>query len=252
MLRIFFFIIGALLTLDTIALSMVSNGNLGTALPAVLGVPLVLLALFYPALSAWFSTPPGHACKVLMICLYAAFLLVAAGMTLFLKSAEHEKVEPNRDVLIVLGCAVRNGRPSLTLRYRLDAALAYLAQSPDTTVIVSGGQGPREAVSEAKAMADYLTAHGVDPARVILEDRSASTYENFKFCKAILDARFEPDASVAFVTTGFHIYRSRRVAAMHGIAAGGIPARDIWYSAPNNYLREGLAVIAYTLTGKLT
>ena len=52
MLRIFFFIIGALLTLDTVALSMVSNGNLGTALPAVLGVPLVLLALFYPALSA--------------------------------------------------------------------------------------------------------------------------------------------------------------------------------------------------------
>ena len=155
-------------------------------------------------------------------------------------------------MLIVLGCAVRNGRPSLTLRYRLDAALHYLANSPDTTVIVSGGKGPQESVSEARAMADYLVARGIDPARIILEDKSTSTYENFKFCKAILDERFHPASTVAFVTTGFHVYRSRRVAAMHGIAAGGIPAKDIWYSAPNNYLREGLAVIAYTLTGKLT
>lgn len=250
--RSFFFIIGSLLTLDTIALSMVSNGHLGTALPAVLGAPLVLLALFYPALTAWFATPLGHACKVLLTCLYVAALLLAAAMTAFLKHAEHDNVEPNRDVLIVLGCAVRNGRPSLTLRYRLDAALAYLSQSPDTTVVVSGGQGPQESVSEARAMADYLMARGIAQERIILEDQSTSTYENFKFCKAILDARFDADASVAFVTTGFHVYRSRRVAAMHGIRAVGLPARDIWYSAPNNYLREGIAVIIYTLSGKLT
>lgn len=250
--RTFFFIIGSLFTLDTLALSAVSNGNLGTVLPAVLGIPLVLVALFYPALTAWFATPLGHACKVLAICLYAAFFLVTGTMVLILKGAENEKIEPNRDVLIVLGCAVRNGRPSLTLRYRLDAALAYLSRSPDTTVIVSGGQGPQESVSEARAMADYLADQGIDPGRIILEDRSTSTYENFKFCRAILDARFGPKATVAFVTTGFHVYRSRKVAAMHGIEAVGIPSRDIWYSAPNNYLREGIAVILYTLSGKLT
>lgn len=249
--RCFFFIIGLLLTLDTAVLSMVSNGNLGTALPAVLGAPLMLLALFYPFLTAWFATPLGHACKALAICLYAAFFLAVGAMTCLLKSAEHDQVEPNRDVLIVLGCSVRNGRPSLTLRYRLETALSYLAQSPDTIVIVSGGQGPRESVSEARAMADYLMAHGLDQGRLILEDQSKSTYENFKFCKAILRERFPPDASVAFVTTGFHVYRSSRVAAMHGIRAQGVPARDVWYSAPNNYMREGLAVILYTLAGKL-
>ena len=119
-------------------------------------------------------------------------------------------------------------------------------------MIVSGGKGPDEAVSEAQAMADYLIAHGFPRERIILEDRSTSTYENFWFCKDILSARFPADASVAFVTTGFHVYRSRRVAAMHGIIADGIPARDVWYSAPNNYIREGIAVIIYTLTGKLT
>jgi len=250
--RSFFFIIGGLLTLDTIALYTVSNGNLGTALPAIIGVPLILLAIFYPILTAWFATPIGHVFKVIIICTYVSFFLVAGAMFCVLKSAEHEKVEPNSDVLIVLGCAVRNGRPSLALRYRLDAALGYLSQSPDTMVIVSGGQGPQESMSEARAMADYLIAQGLDESRIILEDQSASTYENFKFSKAIIDERFSPDSSVAFVTTGFHVYRSQRVAAMHGIEAAGIPAPDIWYSAPNNYLRESLAVVAYTLMGQLT
>lgn len=250
--RTFFFIIGSLLTLDTLALSFVSNGNLGTYMPAILGIPLVILALFYPAFTAWFATPLGHGFKVLVICLYAAFFLVVGAMTCLLKSATRTPVEPDRDVLIVLGCAVRKGRPTLTLRNRLDTALAYLEQSPHTTVIVSGGKGPDEALSEAQAMADYLIAHGFPRERIILEDQSTSTYENFRFCKDILSARFPADASVAFVTTGFHVYRSRRVAAMHGIAADGIPARDVWYSAPNNYIREGIAVIIYTLTGKLT
>lgn len=250
--RTFFFIIGSLLTLDTLALSFVSNGNLGTYMPAILGIPLVILALFYPAFTAWFATPLGHGFKVLVICLYAAFFLVVGAMTCLLKSATRTPVEPDRDVLIVLGCAVRKGRPTLTLRNRLDTALAYLEQSPHTTVIVSGGKGPDEAVSEAQAMADYLIAHGFPRERIILEDQSTSTYENFWFCKDILSARFPADASVAFVTTDFHVYRSRRVAAMHGITADGIPARDVWYSAPNNYIREGIAVIIYTLTGKLT
>ena len=250
--RAFLYIAGALLTLDTIALSMVSNGNLGTVMPAILGVPLLLAAIFYPAVTAWFSTPLGHGVKVVVLCLYAAFFVVIGIMFSLLKGAEQQEVEPDRDVLIILGCAVRNDRPSLTLRYRLDTALAYLENSPHTAVIVSGGQGPQESVSEAAAMASYLVERGFPRERIILEDRSTSTYENFQFSRGILDSRFDPASTVAFVTTGFHVYRSSRVAAMHGIDAQGIPAPDIWYSAPNNYIREGLAVIAYTLTGKLT
>ena len=49
----------------------------------------------------------------------------------------------------------------MLLRDRLDEALDYLEDHPDMTVVVSGGQGPDEPTSEAQAMADYLTAHGV-------------------------------------------------------------------------------------------
>ena len=131
-----------------------------------------------------------------------------------------EWMENGKDVLIVLGCAVRGERVSLTLKLRLDAALEYLEHSPNTAVIVSGGKGDGENISEAEAMKRYLVSHGVDEGRIITEDKSTSTWENFKFSKEILDERF-PGASAAFVTTNFHVYRAGRVAIMNGIEAEG-------------------------------
>ena len=150
----------------------------------------------------------------------------------------------------MLGCAVRGERVSLTLKLRLDAALKYLEHSPNTAVIVSGGKGDGENISEAEAMKRYLVSHGVDESRIITEDKSTSTWENFKFSKMILDQRF-PGASAAFVTTNFHVYRAGRVAIMNGIEAEGYGAKDVWYTKLNNYMRESIAVAVYKLRGLL-
>ena len=171
-------------------------------------------------------------------------------MGAMLGSAAHKKADYGKDVLIVLGCAVRGERVSLTLKLRLDAALEYLEHSPNTAVIVSGGKGDGENISEAEAMKRYLAAHGIDESRIITEDKSTSTWENFKFSKMILDQRF-PGASAAFVTTNFHVYRAGRVAIMNGIEAEGYGAKDVWYTAPNNYMRESIAVAVYKLRGLL-
>ena len=76
-----------------------------------------------------------------------------------------------------------------------------------------------------------------------------STYENFLYSKAIVEERFGAHAKLAFVTTGFHVYRAGRVAAECGLPADGVAAQDIWYSAPNNYLRESIAVAVYKIRG---
>jgi len=248
--RAFLIILGGALTLDTAALQSVSNGHLGTVLPAICGVPLLIWGIFYPFFTKWFATPFGHAIKCLFVGGCLALLAFFVVMTCVLASAAAKKAEPGRDVLLVLGCGVRGERVSLTLRYRLDAALGYLADNPDTAVIVTGGQGPGEDIPEAVAMARYLIDHGVDPSRITIEDESTSTWENFEFCKPILDERF-PGASVAVVTTAFHVYRSLRVAQMHGIDAQSVASRDLWYTAANNYLREGIAVVIYKLKGQL-
>ena len=46
--------------------------------------------------------------------------------------------------------------PSRALQLRLDTAYDYLVENPDTIVIVSGGKGSNEPVSEAQGMYEYL------------------------------------------------------------------------------------------------
>lgn len=115
---------------------------------------------------------------------------------------------------------------------------------------MSGGQGLDEPMPEALAMKQYLVAHGMDEQRIIMEDKSESTHENFAFSKRIID-EMGGEKRICFVTTSFHIYRARRVAATQGIDAKGLGAPSVWYIALNEYMRECAAITYYLLSGKL-
>ena len=52
-----------------------------------------------------------------------------------------------------------------------------LKEHPDVHVIVSGGQGKDEEVTEAYAMARYLECEGLDRRRIVQEDVSVNTLE---------------------------------------------------------------------------
>ena len=105
-------------------------------------------------------------------------VLVCAGLIVFtvfeipVVRDAHTDTDAHPGTIIVLRAGVNGSTPSLSMCNRLDAALTYLNANPAATVIVSGGQGPGEDITEAKAMADYLTAHGIDSARIVQEDRS--------------------------------------------------------------------------------
>lgn len=61
----------------------------------------------------------------------------------------------NLDYMIVLGAQVHEDGPSVVLKYRLDAAIDYLNENPDTNCIVSGGQGANEPFPEAKGWNEW-------------------------------------------------------------------------------------------------
>lgn len=107
--------------------------------------------------------------------------------------------------LIVLGAQVRGTKVTDSLRRRLRRSAAYLSENPETTVIVSGGQGPGEDISEAEAMEAYLIGCGIERSRILLEDQSKSTEENLAF-----SARYLPDKAVkvGIVSNNFHMYRA--------------------------------------------
>ena len=161
---------------------------------------------------------------------------------LILSAARNGQEEP-RDYLIVLGAAVHGDEPSLSLMNRLDGALDYLEKFPDTTVIVSGGQGDGENISEARCMSDYLMEHGVDPAQIRMEDRSTSTLENLRFSKALIEQEGGDVNSVAVVSSGYHLYRAGLMARSVGLGAVGVKGhRGYPVYTVGMYIREAFGV----------
>ena len=153
--------------------------------------------------------------------------------------------EPERDYLVVLGAAVYGDQPSLTLVRRLEGALDYLNRYPESVAIVSGGMGPGETVTEAQAMADWLTAHGIAPERVLLEDRATSTRENLEYSFQIIRERGdEPAGHVAIVSSAYHLYRAKLMAAKLGVpdAAGVAAPWGYFFVMLNYFIREAFGV----------
>ena len=151
------------------------------------------------------------------------------------------------DAVVVLGAGVNGKSPSLSLYTRLAAALDYLEKNPDIPVVLTGEQGYGEEITEAQCMYDWLTARGIDPARLILEEQAGNTAENFAFSRKRLEERgIDPaEDNVAVVTNDFHIARSRLIAARQGYGyAFGVPAELPWlHLEVNYYLREAFAMV---------
>ncbi len=249
LMRVLLFALGAFGMLDTIFVSFISTMNLGVALPAILGLPLVALSVFLPKLQS--AGKVGHAVLIVFVCGYVLLFLLFAVTWIIIDREANKKVYSGADVVIVLGAGLRGDKPMLVLRHRMDTAIAYLKENPNTIAILSGGKGDNEYISEAEAMARYFEQKGIAASRYIKEDASTNTQENFAFSNRIVKERFGEGAKLAFVTTDFHIFRAGRVAARQGIQAQGIKAPDVWYISLNNHLRECVAIWSYTFLGRL-
>lgn len=180
----------------------------------------------------------------------AVKVLTAAGCLFFLVTVSIIIVGGARsadtfdeDCVIVLGCGIRGEELLPTLKSRLDKCIAYLARNPDVPVVVSGGQGHNESISEGEAMRRYLVANGIDNTRVIVEDKARDTRQNFQYSKQLLDSRFDGmEYSAACITSDYHIYRSRLIAQRNAIEANFYPSGVVWYLRPAAYCREVLSV----------
>ncbi len=147
--------------------------------------------------------------------------------------------------VIVLGAGVNGTEPSLSLRTRLDAALAYVQDRPDIPIVVSGSQGRGEEISEAQCMCDWLTACGVNPERIILEEQADNTKENLRYSLALLEERgIDTTDNLAVVSSDYHLYRASMYMAGNMVpVAGRMPAR-YWPLTVNYYIREAFGAAA--------
>ncbi len=183
--------------------------------------------------------------KVLLALIGAGILAFALLLGTVLWGA-YDHISGDPQVMIILGCQVRQDGPSVLLKDRLDEALTYLEDHPDMTVVVSGGQGPDEPTTEAQAMAEYLIANGVEEENIIQENFSHNTAQNFQFTMEHLqDQDIDYSDGVLVVSNGFHLTRARMLAQRAGfenISTLAAPASHL-PSRLYMYVREPLALV---------
>lgn len=226
---------GALLIGNFILLILISNINLGMVPVAGLGAVLLGYGLFYDKLPFRKIIGTLIAVGLVVILSFGSFLAVYGG---------RDTADYTEQTVIVLGCGLRGERVSVGLAKRLNKAAEYHEKNPDAVIIVSGGQGPQEDISEALAMKRYLVDKGIPEDKIIMEDKSTSTITNFRNSRAIMEEKGMDLSSVVFVTNAYHVYRGASYAKDEGFVDIAHLGTDIiWYTVPMNYMREMLAVI---------
>ncbi|MBR0025885.1 MAG: YdcF family protein [Clostridia bacterium] len=250
--RVILIVLGALLVLDTLIIAPMSNFNLGVILPAILGLPLLIAGIFLPQLAAWAEMSKfGAVIKWLFLGGYSVFLAAFLVTLALMLKASFVQPQQGADAVIVLGAGVRGDRVTLTLARRLDTAKKYWESNPDTLLVVSGGQGQGESVTEAYAMEKYLLEHGVPQENILKEERATSTLENFRYSMELIRERFGDNPTVVYVTTAVPVFRAGKVAEKAGLSASGMGCPTTWYIIPNCYLRESIAIWSYWLFGRI-
>ena len=219
--------------------------NIGTLTCLGISVLLIIYGIWMHPINeflagAW-HTAVGKITEIILLVICAGIIALAVATGVSMISASASTAEPGSTV-VVLGARVYKNRVSTALKTRLDAAIKFLNDNPDSVCIVSGGQGANEPCTESSVMYDYMTARGVDPARIYMEDQSTDTEENIRFSKAIIESE-GLNPVIGLATDGYHEDRAIRYAGEAGLTAGAIPAGTIWWLVPTSIVREMYGIL---------
>ena len=216
---------------------MVSYAGIHTAFASVWLAAVIcfaMLAVLPPVLArkqirfpTWFKSS-----AIMFFCLILLVFLAVEGCIV---SGMVSKPKENLDYVIVLGAQVRG-----------------TDENPETVVVVSGGQGKGEDLSEAQCMKDYLIEYGISEERIIMEDKSVNTAENIEFSmKKIKEHSTKESPEVGVVTNNFHVYRAVAVCKKSGYEISGISAQSDKILFVNYMVREFFAVVKYKCAGTI-
>ena len=184
----------------------------------------------------------------------AAIVIVVAGTGVAVWRAAHTddaRTVDRADVIMVLGAAQYNGRPSPVFAGRLEHAQLLYEEGRADTILVLGGGAPGDRTTEADAGRSWLIAQGLPAGSVVASPVGSSTLESLQ---AAAEWMRSQDLHSAFlVSDPWHNLRVKRMASDLGIEAY---ASATWHSAARTegtrfggYLRETMAYLNYRLFG---
>lgn len=156
------------------------------------------------------------------------------------------------DVIVVLGAAQYNGRPSPVFEGRLRHAELLFQEGRAGTILVLGGGAQGDVSTEAEAGRDWLLADGLPSEAVVASPVGSTTLESLEAAAVWMHERRLTTAFL--VSDPWHNLRVKRMASDLGIEAY---ASATWHSAArtegtrfSGYVRETLAYLYYRLFGR--
>ena len=186
------------------------------------------------------------------ILFFYAFLIFGYTMFLYTSVMAYATIylftpifyEPN--YIIALGSGLIGDKVPPLLASRLDEAVKqYKKYGERPYIIVSGGQGSDEKVSEAYAMKKYVVdEHQIPTQKILMEDQSTNTEQNLAFSKEIMDKHAQGKKYRSlFVTNNFHVFRASIYAKKARLDAQGVGSKTALYYLPNAFTREFIGLL---------
>lgn len=152
--------------------------------------------------------------------------------------------EPKKsDVIVILGCRLRGQTPSVFLRARTLKGADLYKQGYGRWIIVSGGRGENEDISEAEGMKRILISEGIPEEKIILEDKSYNTSQNIEYSNKIMKAKGMKTAVI--VSNDFHLRRAWILSKKNGIEASfdGVFVWKYFFNEAYGAIREMPAIL---------
>lgn len=245
-------ILAVFLAISNVVLIIKEGGGIRNLLGTGLGLFLMVftIAMYFVDYIFGLGSRVAFLIDTVIYGLLAYFECVMIGTIIASVVTRRHVPKKNKDYMIILGCGLReDGTPLPLLQGRIDRALWFLKKqikksNKELKLVCSGGQGDDEIISEAQSMKNYLMSKGISEDKILLEDKSTSTYENMMFSKDVIDADMRgDDKKVAFSTTSYHVFRSGNIAHSIGLDAEGIGSKTKWYFYTNALIREFVANI---------
>lgn len=138
-------------------------------------------------------------------------------------SFSSEYSEEQSDVIIVLGTAIENGKPSSVFKERINHGIYLYNKGVAKKLLFTGGFGKGQNQTESSVAKEYAISKGIPDSVIIIEEKSKSTYENFKEAKLIMDSLSLKSALI--VSDPFHMKRAMAFAEYYHIDCKPSPTK---------------------------
>lgn len=206
---------------------------------------LLLLAAAYCFFPAFFRRLPRW---VKAVVLSGVGLVLAVAIAVFAvmgaAAADHPRGDDAPETVVLLGCQVYHGRPSMMLQGRIDAAYGYLTAHPKAVCVTTGGlDRTSETLTEGGCAAQTLIAMGIAPERIYAEEKSFDTRENLLFAAEIIKENGLSD-HVVIASDNFHQYRGQLFARQAGLEAQSAGCFSPWFLGAGYACREVVGILA--------